>query len=155
MSLVLSPEFLTQQGQTQVIRSRMHAREVTSVMSDSLWPYGLYPPRFLCLWSSSGKNTGVGCHAILQGIFPTLGLNPRLLRLLHGRQILYCWATREVPCSGYISNINSLLLPATHHNVPNLLFSQFLRCFHLFLTQSLWTYGSLCLEYPPPPCSPG
>ena len=32
---------------------------------------------------SPGKNTGVGCHAILQGIFPTQGLNPRLLRLLH------------------------------------------------------------------------
>ena len=33
----------------------------------------------------SGKNTGVGCH-ILQGIFPTQGLNPGLL---HCRQILY------------------------------------------------------------------
>ena len=29
------------------------------------------------------KNTGVGCHALLQGIFPTQGLNPRLLCLLH------------------------------------------------------------------------
>ena len=29
-----------------------------------------------------GKNTGVGCHALLQGIFPTRGWNPRLLRLL-------------------------------------------------------------------------
>ena len=30
-----------------------------------------------------GKNTGVGCHSLLQGIFPTQGLNPRLLDLLH------------------------------------------------------------------------
>ena len=30
-----------------------------------------------------GKNTGVDCHALLQGIFPTQGSNPRLLRLLH------------------------------------------------------------------------
>ena len=30
----------------------------------------------------SGKNTGVGCHALLQGIFPTQGLNPHLLCLL-------------------------------------------------------------------------
>ena len=30
-----------------------------------------------------------GLHALLQGIFPTKGLNPHLLRLLHGRQILY------------------------------------------------------------------
>ena len=30
-----------------------------------------------------GKKTGVGCHALLQGIFPTQGLNPHLLCLLH------------------------------------------------------------------------
>ena len=30
-----------------------------------------------------GKNTGAGCHFQVQGIFPTQGLNPRLLRLLH------------------------------------------------------------------------
>ena len=33
-----------------------------------------------------GKNTGVGCHFLLQEIFPTQGLNPGLL---HCRQILY------------------------------------------------------------------
>ena len=32
---------------------------------------------------SPGKNTGVGCHALLQGIFPTQGSNPHFLRLLH------------------------------------------------------------------------
>ena len=35
------------------------------------------------LWDSPGKNTGVGCHAHLQGIFPTQGLNLHLLCLLH------------------------------------------------------------------------
>ena len=35
---------------------------------------------------SPGKNTGVGCHSLLQGIFPTQGLNPGLL---HFRWILY------------------------------------------------------------------
>ena len=44
---------------------------------------------------SPGKNTGVGCHALLQGIFLTQGSNPSLLCLLHCRRILYCWATRE------------------------------------------------------------
>ena len=43
----------------------------------------------------SSKNNGVGCHALLRRIFPNQGLNPCLLRLLHCRQILYCWATRE------------------------------------------------------------
>ena len=39
--------------------------------------------RLLCPWDSPGKNTGVGCHAILQGIFLTQGSNPHLLNLLH------------------------------------------------------------------------
>ena len=34
--------------------------------------------RLLCPWDSPGKNTGVGCHALLQGIFPTQGWNPGL-----------------------------------------------------------------------------
>ena len=38
-----------------------------------------------------GKNTGAGCHFLLQGIFLTQGLNLGLLCLLHCRQILYCW----------------------------------------------------------------
>ena len=42
-----------------------------------------------CPWDSLGKNTGVGCHALLQGIFQTQGLNPSLLCLLYCRRILY------------------------------------------------------------------
>ena len=37
--------------------------------------------RLLCPWDSPGKNTGVSCHAFLQGIFPTQGMNPCLLVL--------------------------------------------------------------------------
>jgi len=49
-------------------------------MSDSLQPYGLNSSRLLCSWDSPGKNTGVGYHALLlQGIFPTQGLNLGLL----------------------------------------------------------------------------
>ena len=40
------------------------------------------PTRLLCPWDSPGKNTGVGCHSLLQGIFLTQGLNPHLLHLL-------------------------------------------------------------------------
>ena len=57
-----------------------------SVMSDSLQPHGLQPTRVLCPWNSLGKDTGVGCHALLQGIFATQGSN---LGLLYCRQILY------------------------------------------------------------------
>ena len=44
------------------------------------------PARILCPWNSPGKNTGVGSHSFLQGIFPTLGSN---LGLPHFRQIPY------------------------------------------------------------------
>ena len=44
------------------------------------------PARLLCPWNSPGKNTGVGCHFLLQGIFPTQELNPDLL---HCRWTLY------------------------------------------------------------------
>ena len=40
-------------------------------------------------WDFPGKNTGVGCHFLLQGTFPTQGSNLHLLHLLHCRQILY------------------------------------------------------------------
>ena len=52
----------------------------------------MYPTRLLCPWDSPGRNTGVGCHSLLQGIFLTLGSN---LGLLHCRQIIYHWATRK------------------------------------------------------------
>ena len=55
-------------------------------MSYSFRPHGLYPARLLCPQNSLGQNSGVDCHALLQGIFPTQKLNPGLQ---HCRQILY------------------------------------------------------------------
>ena len=55
--------------------------ESRSVVSDSLWPNGLYSP-----WNSLGQNTGVGSLSLLQGIFWTQGSNPGLP---HCRWILY------------------------------------------------------------------
>ena len=46
-------------------------------------PVAYSPARLLCPWDSPGKNTGVGCHSLLQGIFPNQGWNPSLLSLLH------------------------------------------------------------------------
>ena len=48
-----------------------------SVTSNSLQPHGL----FLYPWNFPGKNTGVDCHALLQGIFRTQGSKPHLLCL--------------------------------------------------------------------------
>ena len=49
---------------------------VISVVSNSLQPYELQPSSLFSPWDSPGKNTRVGYHALLQGIFPTQGLNP-------------------------------------------------------------------------------
>ena len=65
-----------------------------SAVSDSLRPRGLKPSGLLCPWDSPGKSTGVGCHALLQGIFPTQELNPGLVRC---RQILY-HLSHQVSC---------------------------------------------------------
>ena len=59
----------------------MGESESRLVLSDSLWPHGLYSP-----WNSPGQNTGVDSPSLLQRIFPTQGSNPGLP---HGRQILY------------------------------------------------------------------
>ena len=68
-------------------------------MSDCLWPMDCSPPGSSVHEDSPGKNTGVGYHALLQGIFPKQGSNPDLP---HCRQILYhlspweaLWATRK------------------------------------------------------------
>ena len=62
------------------------------VASDSLQPCGLQYARLLCPWNSPGKDTGVGCHSLLQRIFSTLGLNPGLLLV---ERFFTIWATRE------------------------------------------------------------
>ena len=60
-----------------------------SVVSDSLWPHGLYRP-----WNPLGQNTGMGSLFLLQGIFPTQGLNPGLP---HCRQILHQLSHKRRP----------------------------------------------------------
>ena len=56
---------------------------VCSVVSNSLQPRGLQPPRLLCPWNSPGEITGVSCHLLLHGIFLTQGSNLHLLHHLH------------------------------------------------------------------------
>ena len=75
---------LTTRVPAQISSSSQVWKWSRSVVSDSLWPQGLY--RLFHPWDFPGKNTGVGCHFLLQGIFPTQGLNPGLP---HSRQMLY------------------------------------------------------------------
>ena len=54
-----------------------------SVMCSALRPCRLWPSRLLCPWNIPGKNTGQGCHFLLQKIFPPQGSNLCLLYLLN------------------------------------------------------------------------
>ena len=73
-------------------------------------PMDCSTPGSSCPWKFSGKNTGVGCHFLLQGIFLTQGSNPHLLRLLN-------WQADSLPLappgkSNYFVNcVNSTLIP--------------------------------------------
>ena len=60
-------------------------------------PMDCSPPSSSVLGDSPGKNTGVGCHALLQGIFPIQGSNPNLLCLLHRQAIISTtWEVQNV-----------------------------------------------------------
>ena len=54
----------------------------------TLQSHELQPAMFLCPWDFPGKNTGVGCPFLLQGIFPTQGSNLCLSCLLHCGRVL-------------------------------------------------------------------
>ena len=84
---------------------------------------GLQPARLLCSRDFPGKNTGVGCHFLLQGIFPTQGLNPCCLWYLHCTWILYCCAVVEntksrIKLFGLNSHLLILLIYFRCHNFP-------------------------------------
>ena len=80
--------------------------QVASVVSSSLSRCGLKPSRLLCPWDSPGKNTGVGCHVLFQGISSTQGSNPKYI--LH-------WQARSLPLappgkpSKYVLSGNNIL----------------------------------------------
>ena len=88
-------------------------------MSNSLLLSGLLPTRLLCSWNFQGKNTGVGCHVLLQGIFPTQGSN---MGLLHHRQILYrlsCQRSPQFSSAQSLSNVRLFATPWTvAHQAP-------------------------------------
>ena len=81
-----------------------------SVVSSSLQPLGLWPTRLLCPCNSSGKNTGVGCHAPFQKFFPNHRSTPSFLHLLH-------WQADSLPLSHMGSPSRVYMYPQTHQVV--------------------------------------
>ena len=62
-----------------------------------LWPYGPWSARLLCPWDSPGKNSGVGGHVLLQGIFLIQGLNLPSCVCSIDKQVLYHYHHLESP----------------------------------------------------------
>ena len=59
--------------------------------------------RLLCLWNFPGKNTGIGCHFLLQGVFLTKGSTCLRCVSCIGRQILYHWAiAQDIPFLNFL-----------------------------------------------------
>ena len=74
-------------------------------------PMDYSPTRLLCAWDSPGKNAGVGCHALLQGILLIQGLNLYLLHLLP-------WKAGSLPL---VPDVQYLILHTTSGKLINLL----------------------------------
>ena len=83
-------------------------------MSDSLQPHRRQPTRLRRPWDSPGKNTGVGCHFLLQEIFPTQRSN---LGFLNCRRILYCLSHPELLlyfiCKFKVGNVTYKYFPCS------------------------------------------
>ena len=84
-------------GLPNILRCTVFARLVAQSCL-TLRHQGLYPGRLLLPGDSPGKNTGVGCHAFLQGTFPTEWPSQvRLSSTLQANSLP--WATREAQCT--------------------------------------------------------
>ena len=86
-------QFYTVQSTDSRIKTSLLQLPATWFWSGHLTSETVIPPKninilikYLCAWNFPGKNTGVGSHSLLQGIFPNQGSNPGLLFCRH---ILY------------------------------------------------------------------
>ena len=101
----------------------------------------LQPTRLLCPWNTAGKNTGVGCHALFQGIFLTQQLNSSLLGLMHWRAVSLLLAP---PGKAYVIYI-----------LPQYFLKQFLKTHEerifLFIGSLTWLSVALTTLFPKNP----
>ena len=93
---------------------------VTSVRANFLPPCGLWPARLLCPQDSPGKNSRVGCRALLQGTFLTQGLSPLLQYLLQWQAgSLPLWPLRK-PSIFHTSKKKELLRVRGHQSIRSI-----------------------------------
>ena len=86
-------------------------------------------------WDSPGKNTRRSIHSLLQGIFPTQGLN---LGLLHCRWILYCLSYQE--SSSMLSKINIITYFPWYKHILCIVLSAYISSLHVNIGQQLMLY---------------
>ena len=115
-------------------------------MSDSLWPHGLQSAQQLCSWNSPGKNTGVGCHALLLGIFQLR--DQTQVSHIAGGFFTY-WATRETLVNGivlYYLWIFNLLKEMESFLKTNMyaILTYHVECLLLLLLLSHFSHARLC-----------
>ena len=113
--------------------------ESHTVVSNSLWPHGLYSP-----WNSPCQNTGVGSLSLLQGIFPAQESNQGLL---HCRWILY---QRREEFSSVAQSCLTLCDPM-NHSTPRLSITNFRSLLKLLSMESVMP-SSRILCHPIPFC---
>ena len=85
--------------------------------------YRLWSSRLLCPWDSPSQNTEVACHFLLQGIFPTQGLNSPLLHLLHWQANYSEYITLKTSTllhTGHSIQSCSTLCDPMNHSMPDL-----------------------------------
>ena len=85
-----------------------HLLQMCALVVHSVWffvtPWTVWPTRLLCPWDFQGKNTGVGCHFLLQGIFLTQGSSwPR------NRTSISCMASRFFYCLSHQGNPTNVM----------------------------------------------
>ena len=128
-----------QQGKNSFIEKVSWEALVAVVMSHSLWLqlYGLYPTRLLCQLDSQSKNTRMGCPPLLQGIFPTQGLNLQIESTsltspaLAGRFFFFSFFTTTTTWEAH--TVHGFSLAESLPGKNNLPFS----CWALFLSQGI------------------
>ena len=105
---------------------------VTKSCATLLQLHGPEPARLLCPWDFPCKNIGVGCHFLLQGIFPTQGSNPCLLCLLH-------WQADSSPLSHLGPSHNKL--KKKNHMIISIDTKTFENIQHSFMIKTLRKLG--------------
>ena len=104
-----------------------------------MWPHGLQPTRFLCPWDFPGKNTRVGCHFLLQGIFLTQELNPQPL---HWQAASFTTELPEEPNRNPITFFKKLIQSVSQFS-------------HSVVSDFLWSHGLQHARLLCPLLSPG